>query len=117
MNFIRTIRFVAIAVLAVSAVACGGSDESTTEASSDTLSAEQIAPFGEGEVAELRALMASYGAPVAETKCVAEALAGNVDQTNLRQLLESLQAEDTDADIDLDTATRFDEAVVGCGLR
>lgn len=110
----HTVRFAAAAMLALSVVACGGSDDSASEATSDTLSPEQIAPFGEGEVAEIRALLASFGAPIDETKCVAEALAGNVDQADLRQLLEALDADD--ADIDPATATQFNDAVAECGL-
>lgn len=110
----HTARFAAAAVLALSVVACGSSDDSASQATGGTLSPEQIAPFGEGKVAELRALLASYGAPVDETKCVAEALAGNVDQADLRALLEALDADD--ADIDAATGTQFNDAVAECGL-
>jgi hypothetical protein len=120
-SLMKRIRTTAtIALLAVTLVACGGSDSDSTEsnadASSDTLSAEQIAPFGEGEVAELRALMASFGAPVDETKCVAEALAGKVDKVKLKQMLDAADSGDADADIDVDTAVMFNDAVAECGL-
>lgn len=70
MNRIRSTA--TAAVLAISLVACGGSHSDSSEASSsDTLSPEVVAAFGEGEVAELRALLASFGAPV-ETECVEE---------------------------------------------
>ncbi len=121
MNRIRTLTVNAtVALLAVSLVACGGSDsdsaDSGGDASSDTISAEAIAPFGEGEVAELRALMASFGAPVDETKCVAEALAGKVDKVKLKQMLDAAETADVDADIDVDTALAFNDAVAECGL-
>ena len=108
-----------IAVLAMSLVACGSdsdSGESTGTATSDTLSAEAIAPFGEGEVAELRALMASFGAPVDETKCMAETLAGNVDKVELKKMLDAAETADADADIDVDTALAFNDAITTCGL-
>ena len=117
-----------IALLAVSLVACGGSDADSGDsgdsggsgdsgaASSDTLSPEAIAPFGEGEVAELRAIMASFGAPVDETKCMAEALAGNVDKVKLKQMLDAAETGDANADIDVDTATMFNDAITQCGL-
>lgn len=115
MNRIRSTA--TAAVLAISLVACGGSDSDSSEASSgDTLSPEVVAAFGEGEVAELRALLASFGAPVDETKCVAEALVGNVDRAKLKTMLEAVGNDDTEADFDEATADAFNAAVEECGL-
>lgn len=108
-----------ITALALSFVACGSDSDaadSGSGTSSDTISAEEVAPFGEGEVAELRALMASFGAPVDETTCVAEALAGRVDKVELKKLLDASETADVDADIDVDTAVMFGDAVTECGL-
>ena len=110
------------AVLAISLVACGGSDSDSSDAdssdasSSDTLSPEFVDAFGEGEVAELRALLASYGAPVDETKCVAEALVGNVDQAKLKAMLDAAGSGDAEATFDQATSDAFDAAVEECGL-
>ncbi len=105
------------AVLAVSLVACGGSDSDSSDASSsETLSSEFVDAFGEGEVAELRALLASFGAPVDETKCVAEALVGNVDQAKLKAMLEAAGSDDAEAAFDEATAAAFEAAVAECGL-
>ena len=100
----------------MSLVACGSSDGESTESSDTVISPEAVAPFGEGEVAEIRALLASYGAPVDETACVAEELAGTVDQRELKKLLDASDSGDTGGDVDVDTAMAFNDAVVACGL-
>ena len=114
MKHLRTTTTIAtVALLAVSLVACGGSDGDSTASDDTVISQEAVAPFGEGEVAEIRALLASFGAPVDETTCVAEELAGKVDQAELKKLLE---ATDTEADIDVDTAMAFNDAIMACDL-
>lgn len=123
-NHMHRIRTTAItALVAVALVACGSddsgstSDESSSEgATSQESSSEETidSPFGEGEVGDLRELLASFGAPIDETACVAEELAGEVSQDDLRTFLEAVDAEDSD--IDPEVALAFNEAVSACGL-
>ena len=47
---------------------------------------------------------------------MAEELAGSVDQDELKKLLDASESGDTGADIDVDTAMAFNDAVVECVL-
>lgn len=52
--------------------------------------------------------------PIDETACVAEELAGEVSQDDLRTLLEAVEVDDSD--VDPTVALAFNDAIDACGL-
>ncbi len=118
-NHMHRIRTTAVtALIAIALVACGSDDSASTSdgASSEETSSDgtSASPFGEGEIAEFRELLANFGAPVDETECVAEELVGVISRDDLRSFLEAVDAEDSDVDPEVGLA--FTEAVDACGL-
>ncbi len=120
MNRLRSA--IAVSVITASLVACGSDDaaDSSDEATSqddggDATSDVSESPFGDDEVGQLREILANFGAPVDETKCVAEEVVGEVSPEELTAFLEAFEANDTEA-MDPDVGLAFSTAAETCGF-